>query len=144
MRNRQSKPWKKRKRTYQGSSRKQKHEEYPQIDWENLEDENVQIATILYNDRVVTWKKMKQLDELLDKKPTRRAVVDMAELRIRNLLAFSELQTYNDTGMFRYKHPLIVHRSERAELNVYGRPTLWSSFAGIRTVPITFADTNPF
>ena len=53
---------------------------------------------------MITWKKMKQLDELLDKKPTRRAVIDMAELRIRNLLAFSELQTYNDTAIFRYKN----------------------------------------
>ena len=34
---------------------------------------------------------MKQLDEQLDKNPTRQAVIDMAELRIRNLLAFEEL-----------------------------------------------------
>lgn len=59
---------------------------------------------------------MKQLDEQLDEKPTKRAVTDMAELRIRNLLAFEELQSYNDTGKFRYKHPLIAHQSERAQL----------------------------
>ena len=44
---------------------------------------------------------MKQLDEQLDKKPTTQAVIDMAELRIRNLLAFEELQSFNDTGKFR-------------------------------------------
>ena len=59
---------------------------------------------------------MKQLDEQLDDKPTPRAVTDMAELRIRNLLAFEELQLFNDTGKFLYKHPLIVHQSERAQL----------------------------
>ena len=52
---------------------------------------------------------MKQLDEQLDKKPTTQAVIDMAELRIRNLLAFEELQSFNDTGKFRYKHPFIAH-----------------------------------
>lgn len=59
---------------------------------------------------------MKQLDEQLDKKPTIQAVIDMAELRIRNLLAFEELQSFNDTGKFRYKHPFIAHQSERAQL----------------------------
>lgn len=59
---------------------------------------------------------MKQLDEQLDKNPTERAVTDMAELRIRNLLAFEELQSFNDTGKFRYKHPLIIRQSERAQL----------------------------
>ena len=59
---------------------------------------------------------MKQLDELLDKQPTKRSVIDIAELRNRNLLAFSELQHFNDTGTFLFKHPLIVNRSEHAEL----------------------------
>lgn len=94
----------------------QKHEEYPKIDWDNLSVPQVQTATILYNDRIVSWKQMKQLDEQLDKNPTERAVTDMAELRIRNLLAFEELQSFNDTGKFRYKHPLIIRQSERAQL----------------------------
>jgi hypothetical protein len=59
---------------------------------------------------------MKQLDEQLEKNPLKRDVANMAELRIRNLLAFDELQSLNDTGKFRYKHPLIVHQSERARL----------------------------
>lgn len=74
------------------------------------------MAVILYNERVATYKKMKQLDDQLDKNPTKSAVREMAELRIRNLQAFAELQSFNDTGNFLYKHPLIVHQSERAQL----------------------------
>lgn len=74
------------------------------------------MAVILYNERVATYKKMKQLDEQLDKNPTCNAVKEMAELRIRNLQAFSELQSYNDTGNFLYRHPLIINQSERAQL----------------------------
>lgn len=59
---------------------------------------------------------MVQLDELLDKAPTPEAVAQMAELRIRNLQAFDELQSYNDTGKFLNKHPLLSSRSEFAQL----------------------------
>ena len=55
---------------------------------------------------------MKQLDELLETKPTEEAVKEMAELRIRNLQAFDELQSFNDTGKFLCKHPLLAGRSE--------------------------------
>ncbi|WP_172952400.1 hypothetical protein [Prevotella intermedia] len=74
------------------------------------------MATVLYNDRINTWRKMKQLDELLEKERNAQAVADMAELRIRNLQAFAELQSFNDTGKFLCKHPLLFGRSEIAEL----------------------------
>ena len=74
------------------------------------------MATVLYNDRINTWRKMKKLDEVLDKKPKANDVAQMAELRIRNLLAFDELQSYNDTGKFLYKHPLLKGKSEFDEL----------------------------
>ena len=74
------------------------------------------MATLIYNDRVVTWKQMKQIDERLDRKACEKDVKDMVELRIRNLQAFEELQSFNDTGKFRYVHPLIAHQSERAQL----------------------------
>ena len=84
---------------------------------------------------------MKQLDEQLDKKPTTQAVIDMAELRIRNLLAFEELQSFNDTGKFRYKHPFIAHQSERAQLEDL---LIRKSFCGvIKMYSTTSADTNP-
>lgn len=74
------------------------------------------MATVLYNDRINTYRKMKQLDELLEKERNAQAVADMAELRIRNLQAFAELQSFNDTGKFLCKHPLLFRRSEIAEL----------------------------
>lgn len=40
----------------------------------------------------------------------------MAELRIRNLLCFDELQSFNDTGKWLAKHPLITHRGVYARL----------------------------
>lgn len=70
------------------------------------------MATVIYNDRINTWRKMKQLDEVLDKKPKASDVQQMAELRIRNLQAFAELASYNDTGKYLYKHPLLKGRSE--------------------------------
>ena len=74
------------------------------------------MATVLYNDRINTYRKMKQLDELLEKERKAQAVADMAELRIRNLQAFAELQSFNDTGKFLCNHPLLFGRSEIAEL----------------------------
>ena len=59
---------------------------------------------------------MKQLDELLETKPTEAMVMEMANLRERNLQAFAELQSYNDTGRFLMKHPLLKGRSEIAQL----------------------------
>ena len=40
----------------------------------------------------------------------------MAEMRIRNNQAFAELQSFNDTGRFLNKHPLLAERSEAARL----------------------------
>ena len=74
------------------------------------------MATVIYNDRINTWRQMKQLDEVLDKNPTAQAVADMAELRIRNNQAFAELQLFNDTGKFLCKHPILFGRSEIAQL----------------------------
>ena len=100
----------------------QKEEEYPNIDWGNLFNEDVQMATVIYNDRINTWRKMKKLDEVLDKKPKASDVQQMAELRIRNLQAFAELSSYNDTGRFLYKHPLLEGKSEfDALIRLFGK-----------------------
>lgn len=55
---------------------------------------------------------MLKLDEVLDKKPRCEDVATMAELRIRNLQAFDELQSFNDSGKFLYRHPLLAAKSE--------------------------------
>lgn len=57
-----------------------------------------------------------QLDEQLDKEPTEAAIKELAELRIRNLQAFDELHSFNDTGKFRNDHPLLSSRSEFSKL----------------------------
>ena len=62
---------------------------YTHLDWDDLYNEDVQMATVIYNYRINTWRKMKKLDELLDKKPKANDVAAMAELRIRNLQALS-------------------------------------------------------
>ena len=74
------------------------------------------MATLVYNDRVATFHKMQQLDRILDKAPTPADVISMADMRVRNLQAFAELQHFNDTGHWLYEHPLTAGQSERAEL----------------------------
>ena len=60
---------------------------------------------------------MKQIDERMDADNiTKDDIFSLVRLRIRNLQAFSELRAYNDTGSFRFLHPLIAGRSERALL----------------------------
>lgn len=56
---------------------------------------------------------MKVLDTELDNLPTEAKVAKMAETRIRNLQCFEELQSFNDTGKWKNKHPLLIHYSER-------------------------------
>ena len=59
---------------------------------------------------------MRSLDTALDNNPTAAQVIEMAESRIRNLQAHKELQSFNDSGTWLYKHPLIIHMSERFQL----------------------------
>ena len=54
---------------------------------------------------------MKEIDSVIDKEPTEQRIIDLAELRNRNLLAFKELQNYNDKGKFMNKHPLLTQHS---------------------------------
>jgi len=59
---------------------------------------------------------MKGIDAVIDQAPTKQMVKELADLRIRNLDCFRELQALNDTGAFLYIHPLITHYSLRAKL----------------------------
>jgi len=59
---------------------------------------------------------MREIDAVIDQVPSKKKISSLVELRNRNLLAFEELQHFNDTGTFKYKHPLIIHYSLRAEL----------------------------
>jgi len=74
------------------------------------------MATLIFNDRINTFNRMKEIDAVIDNKPTPALIRELARLRIQNLDAFRELQSLNDTGEFRFIHPLIKHHSLRAEL----------------------------
>lgn len=59
---------------------------------------------------------MNEIDAVIDVKPTKSRVKELAGTRINNLLCFQELESLNDTGKFKYKHPLIKNYSERVKL----------------------------
>lgn len=89
-----------------------KESEYPTIPWQRLRDPDVQLATLIYNDRIYTWRRMKELDRILDTAPTSDSVSEMATLRERNLLCFDELQSFATTGKWLRLHPLAKDKSE--------------------------------
>ena len=64
---------------------------------------------------------MLEIDAVIDNKPTKALVKELAELRIKNLLCFRELEALNENGKFLYKHPLIRNYSERVKLETMFR-----------------------
>lgn len=71
---------------------------------------------MIYNDRINTFKRLKEIDAVIDDKPTKALIKELALTRIQNLDCFRELKSLNDNGNFRYIHPLIKHHSLRAKL----------------------------
>lgn len=59
---------------------------------------------------------MVKLDAVIDNKPTPARIEKLAELMIRNKQAFRELESYNNTGKFLNRHPLVKHFSTRQQL----------------------------
>ncbi len=59
---------------------------------------------------------MKEIDAVIDKQPTEQRIIDLAEQRNRNLMAFKELQNFNDTGKWLNQHPLLAQHSTRYQL----------------------------
>jgi hypothetical protein len=59
---------------------------------------------------------MVEIDKVIDQKPTITRIKELAELRIRNLQAFRELEEFNNTGKFVNKHPLVQHFSIHEQL----------------------------
>lgn len=93
-----------------------KETEFPAIAWKELLDPNVQIATLLYNARINTYREAKALDAEIDNAPTAAAVARLAELRIENLAAHKELVSFNATGQFLHRHPLVTRRTTSNQL----------------------------
>lgn len=56
------------------------------------------------------------VDGMIDTKPTEELVEELAELRIRNLICFEELESFNDLGKFKCKHPLVLQYSTHARM----------------------------
>lgn len=59
---------------------------------------------------------MIEIDAIIDDTPTAKMIKELAELRIRNLQAFHELEAFNKTGEFLNRHPLMAHYSTRVQL----------------------------
>lgn len=76
----------------------------------------MQKAHVIYNDRIITFTRCKEIDAVIDSDPTPELIKELAEKRIRNLDCFRELKSFNDTGKFKYVHPIIRMYSLRAEL----------------------------
>lgn len=76
----------------------------------------VQRASIIYSDRINTYRRMIEIDSILDNSPTVNLISEFVELGIRNRLCFEELRKYNDSGIFKNKHPLLILDKDRLAL----------------------------
>jgi len=93
-----------------------KAEEFPRIDWTNNESEDIQLAILLYDERVNTWHKICALRAEVDQYPEKALAI--ADLDDRNRMAHHELEVFQDTGVFPCKHPLAVKfTAERKKLS---------------------------
>lgn len=94
--------------------KKTKFEEYPHIDWRNLDNPTVRTADSIYTDRVNLWSRLREIeDSLYEKEAPSELVKEFAEKSIRMELCFAELKSLNNSGKFIGKHPFIEQRSER-------------------------------
>lgn len=83
-----------------------KAEEFPRINWLDNENPDVQLAILLYDERVNTWQRLQALRADLDECPEKALAI--ADLDDRNRMAHHELEVFQDTGVFPCKHPLAV------------------------------------
>ena len=83
-----------------------KAEEFPRIDWLNNESEDIQLAILLYDERVSTWQQLCALRAEIDSYPEKALAI--ADLDDRNRMAHHELEVFQDTGVFPCKHPIAV------------------------------------
>lgn len=81
-----------------------KEQEFPNIKWDNTDDENVQLSILVYNDRVNCYKKAAKLQPELEQKSELAA--QYQEIMIRHKIADNELISYNKEGKWVGEHPL--------------------------------------
>ena len=93
-----------------------KAEEFPRINWLDNESDDIQLAILLYDERVNTWKQLCELRQEVDSYPEKALAI--ADLDDRNRMAHHELEVFQDTGIFPCKHPLAVKfTAERKKLS---------------------------
>ncbi|MDP2400371.1 MAG: hypothetical protein Q8M66_00180 [Actinomycetota bacterium] len=109
---------------------KGKKEEFPGIDWENLDNPDIQHAILLYNDRVETYHGAQRLEPLLDEKPELAA--PFQELMIRNTLADNELRHYQETRQWLHKHPLGERKKIIEELKSLNQVNFAKAYASAK------------
>lgn len=93
-----------------------KQEEFPKINWNDLSDQDVQKAELIYSDRINTFRRLKEIDSTLDDNPTEDAIAEMVELDIRNRICREELTSFNNKGKWLNKHPLFNSNNEHNKL----------------------------
>ena len=76
----------------------------------------MQLALVIYNARITSYRKMKTIDAVIDSEPTEQRIKDLAEQRNLNLLAFKELENFNQYGLWLNKHPLLSEYSVTFQL----------------------------
>ena len=92
-----------------------KAEEFPRINWLDNQSEDIQLAILLYDERVNTWQQLVKLRQEIDDYPEKALAI--ADLDDRNRMAHHELEVFQDTGIFPCKHPLAVKfMAERKKL----------------------------
>ncbi|MBQ6724734.1 MAG: hypothetical protein IJQ84_09540, partial [Paludibacteraceae bacterium] len=91
-------------------------EEFPRINWLDNQSEDIQLAILLYDERVNTWQKLCALRAEVDQYPEKALAI--ADLDDRNRMAHHELEVFQDTGIFPCKHPMAVKfMAERKKLS---------------------------
>lgn len=92
-----------------------KMEEFPGINWLNNESEDIQLAILLYDERINTWQQLCALRAEVDQYPEKALAI--ADLDDRNRMAHHELEVFEKTGIFPCKHPMAVKfMAERKKL----------------------------
>lgn len=93
-----------------------KAEEFPGINWLNNESEDIQLAILLYDERINTWQQLVKLRQEIDDYPEKALAI--ADLDDRNRMAHHELEVFEKTGIFPCKHPMAVKfMAERKKLS---------------------------
>ena len=92
-----------------------KMEEFPGINWLNNESEDIQLAILLYDERINTWQQLCALRQEIDNYPEKALAI--ADLDDRNRMAHHELEVFEKTGIFPCKHPMAIKfMAERKKL----------------------------